>query len=265
MSGDGGSFQFNQGVDEVLGREAKEIPAHIQGMDVLKGKTKGQLADLEAAMRRLGATAEKDEDMTTVTTPPPPDLTAELTPVPDEVAEETRRDMGADEGGGYLDFVEDDQDILNNDDLREAVERRCDPLSLTGLITTGRARQRVPIVPNQFEVVFQTTNGEEDLYIKDRLMGVVGSPLSVQQRYADMNLSLGVVSINGESGPPAYKDDQLDGDGFDARVAWLRRMPVPLLVSLHTNYAWFERRTRKLFAFRGDHQVAADPAGVEQG
>jgi hypothetical protein len=167
--------------------------------------------------------------------------------------------------GGYLDFVGDDQDVLNNDELRESIEARNQPLSLGDLILTGRARQRVPIVPGEFEVVFQTTSGLEDLFVKDQLLGITGTNLSVQQRYADMNLALGLVSLNAETGPDPYREGKLVKELFDARVEWLRGKPVPLLASLHINYAWFETRTRKLFAFRGDKQMATDAAGVEQG
>lgn len=237
-------FQFNQTPEELEGAvEKPKLPEHISKMDVLADATKEQLAGLEKA---LGSAVEGSLPAQKAAAEPPPSP-------PEEARAEMEKDKDReDEPEGYLGFLEEDGDVLLNDELREAIESRCEPLDLQDLVASGRARQVIPIVPGAFEVVFQTTNGEEDLFVKDRLLGMTGSAMSVQQRYADMNLAMGLVSLCGTTPPSAYVGGEISADAFDARVAWLRKLPVPLLASLHINYAWFERRTRKLFSFRGD-------------
>jgi len=126
-------------------------------------------------------------------------------------------------------------------------------MNIDELLATGRCKQTVPVVPDEFEVTYQTVTGEEDLFVKNMLFNEKGSDLYISQKFSLLSLSLGLHSINGNALPPYEKGDSPDEELFKKRYEWVQKLPVPMLISLQVNYYWFDRRTRKLFRFRGDN------------
>ena len=143
------------------------------------------------------------------------------------------------------------KDILNNEEQREIIEKRCPALSLEELITKGFVTQRVPIIPEKFEPTFRSTSAEDDLAIK-RLIMEENKKIEVSDRYlldkfSIMGVVLGVVAINGNPLP-----EYTDKSGFNDELFWkkfnfLTRYPLHMLGSLGVNFYWFDVRVRKLF------------------
>ena len=51
------------------------------------------------------------------------------------------------------------KDIINNEEQRAIIEKRCKPLDITDLIMKGFVTQRVPVIPEKFEPEFQSMTG----------------------------------------------------------------------------------------------------------
>jgi len=219
---------FSKTIEEVTNKSLPMIPTHIQTADFLKPETKAALAGMEMGQK------------------PTADVEAEAPTKAVEVPTTASRDDVDDE----FSFSQEVDNILNNKALREAIEARCKPILLDELISIGRSKQRVPIVPDSFEPVFQTVTGEEDLFIKGLLGKERGSDLYLSQKFSVLNLTMGLYSINGLDLPPYEKDGKLDEDLFKKRFEWVQRLPAQMLISLQVNYYWFDLRTRKLFSFR---------------
>jgi hypothetical protein len=148
------------------------------------------------------------------------------------------------------------KDILNNDEQRDIIEKRCKPLDLTDLILQGYVNQKVPIIPGKFEPEFRSMSGHEDITIK-RLIMKESKSVEVGERYlldkfSQMSVTIGLYALNNNVLP-----DHRDGHGrFDEKMFWekfdiVSSYPFHMLASLGVNYFWFDLRVRKLFV--ADH------------
>jgi hypothetical protein len=138
--------------------------------------------------------------------------------------------------------------IVNNKARREAIEKRCSPMDIADLITTGEIRQRVPIVPGVFEPTYRSTGGNEDLFVKRLLSKATGSEQYLFDLYALMNLATSLYAINNKIMPSHLHPStgEPDEKAFEAKMAMISKMPLALLTDLSTNYVWFGRRVQKL-------------------
>jgi len=144
------------------------------------------------------------------------------------------------------------KDILNNDEQRQLVEERLDPLDLDEYIMTGRVRQTVPIIPGKYEPVFQSYNQEEDLALKRLLVlerkNFTDAPNRYfLDKYSVMGVALGLSRLNRNILP-----DHLDKEGnFDDGMFWKKfnltvKLGFHLVASLAVHFYWFDIRVRKL-------------------
>ena len=144
------------------------------------------------------------------------------------------------------------QDQLNNPEQRKLIEDRLEELSLDELIMKDRCTQKVPIIPDKFEVVFQSMTGEDDLALK-RLLMKESDNVEVTERYlldkfALMALAAGVQKINKNPLPSHLNEKgEFDEDKFWVKFAWVLKRPIHMLASLGCNHTWFEIRVRRLF------------------
>lgn len=144
------------------------------------------------------------------------------------------------------------KDIINNDDQRKIIEARCKPMDVTDILVQGFITQRVPVIPDKFEIEFQSMRGDEDLAIK-RLIMVENKGLEVTERYlldkfSIMGVTIGLRSIN-STVLPSHLDDngKFNEDRFWEKFEKVVRLPFHMLASLGVNYYWFDVRVRKLF------------------
>lgn len=133
-------------------------------------------------------------------------------------------------------------------EMREAIEARCDPLSLEQLLEDGELRQDVPIVRNTLIPTFRTYGAEEDLGIKRMLYGLKSSDVHVDTLFGMYQLTLGLYALN-NSPLPSHLDSEgnFNVELFEEKFKRIRRYPMPLISSLGVNFKWFDERSRRLF------------------
>jgi len=144
------------------------------------------------------------------------------------------------------------KDIINNEEQREIIEKRCVPLDITDLIMRGFVTQRVPVIPGKFEPEFQSMTGGEDLAIKRLVMqeskGVEVSDRYLLDKFSLMAVTIGLRAINGNVIPSHQdKEGRFDEELFWRKFEFVTRYPFHMLASLGVNYFWFDIRVRKLF------------------
>ncbi len=143
------------------------------------------------------------------------------------------------------------KDLLNNDEQREIVEARLEPMDIADMIMRGRVSQRVQVIPNKLEYEFQSMTGQEDLSLK-RLAIKEARSLDISDAYitdkfAMMSACVGLVRVN--TVPlPTHLDEQgnFDDDKFWAKFNFFLKLSFHMIASVGINYFWFDTRARKL-------------------
>lgn len=149
----------------------------------------------------------------------------------------------------FIDAIKEERGKLDRQDIREAVEARCKPLSIAQMIEEGELRQFVPIVRGQFEVIFRTVSGEEDLGMKRELYKERNaSEIYLFDKLNMMQLAAGIYELNGKPFPDHLNERRrFDQKLFQAKFDQVVTMPLPSLAALSINYSWFDQRARSLF------------------
>jgi len=138
--------------------------------------------------------------------------------------------------------------ILNNPNRRKKIEERLGPMNITDIIIYGEIRQDVPIVPDKLIVTYRSVAGEEDLAIKQMMFGESGGDRYLMDKYTIMQLTLALVSINGDE-LPAHLDNKkkFEEEKFLKKFDAVVKFPIQLIADLGLQYLWFDERVRKLF------------------
>ncbi len=145
------------------------------------------------------------------------------------------------------------KDLLNNEDQRQIIESRLEPLSIDDLIVKGYCLQRVPVIPAKFEPTFRSVSAEEDLALKRLIMEDSKSIAQVSDRYlldkfSLMSIACMLHAVNGRVYPT-----HLDGEGnfsddlFMKKFNMILKLPFHMIASIGVNGFWFDVRVRKLF------------------
>jgi len=138
--------------------------------------------------------------------------------------------------------------LLNNPRRRKEIEGRIIPMDITDVILHGEVRQTVPIVPDKLEVNYRSVSAEEDLGVKMLMFGERGGDRYLMDKYTIMQLTLALVSINGEELPTHLNDKKkFDEARFLAKFDKVSGFPVQFIADLGIQYLWFDERVRRLF------------------
>lgn len=139
-------------------------------------------------------------------------------------------------------------DLLSNPERRREIESRCKPMDITDIILHGEVRQDVPIRPGTLTIVYRSVSAEEDLAIKRMMFGETGGDRYVMDKFAIMQLTLGLVSINGEVLPSHLTETKkFDEKLFQSKYDMILKFPIQFLADLGIQYQWFDDRVRSLF------------------
>jgi hypothetical protein len=143
-------------------------------------------------------------------------------------------------------------ELLNDPEQKELIEKRLaqTPIKLKDMFELGEFRQRVPIMPGDFEPEFRTITAEEDIKLK-ALMSKEDEDMSVryiQDKYATLQLICAVRKINDEPLPVHFsnKSGWLQEE-FERKGKIIMRLPIPAIWSLMVHNQWFDERCRKVF------------------
>lgn len=138
--------------------------------------------------------------------------------------------------------------LLNNPKRRKDIEGRLSPMDITDVILHGEVRQTIPIVRDKLNVTYRSVSGDEDLAVKQMMFGESGGDRYLMDKYTIMQLTLALVSINGEDLPTHLNDKKkFDETKFLAKFEKVTRFPVQLIADLGIQYLWFDERVRTLF------------------
>lgn len=144
------------------------------------------------------------------------------------------------------------RDILNNEEQRQIIEARLQPMSVEDLVVQGYCIQKVPIIPGRFWVEFKTLEGETDLALK-RLIMEDSASVEVSERYyydkfGLMSVTAVVHKINDRPyGDFVDAEGNFDDELFRKKFKKILKLPAPMLSSLGVNAFWFDMRVRQLF------------------
>jgi hypothetical protein len=141
--------------------------------------------------------------------------------------------------------------VLNNKKRRKEIESRCAEMDIEDLIMKEEVRQRVPIVPGKFEVIFRSITPEENLFVKKYVTksDTGQSDQYILEKFSLCQLTCAVVSINDK---PLIMGDHLNQNGdidevvFEKKLRILMRKSGYVIADLGLNYSWFDVRVRKL-------------------
>ena len=138
--------------------------------------------------------------------------------------------------------------ILNNKIRRKDIESRCAPMNIEDLILKDEVRQRVPIIPDKFEVEFRSLTSQENLFIKQFIAKeTTTTDMYLLEKLGICQLTCAVVSVNGKALPDHRDSDgQVKNDLFLEKFKRLSKMSGYIVTDLGLNYMWFDLRVRKL-------------------
>lgn len=138
--------------------------------------------------------------------------------------------------------------LLNNPERRKKIESSLAAMEITDIIFHGEIRQTVPIIPDKLEITYRSVSAEEDLAVKQMMFGESGGDRYLMDKYTIMQLTLALVSINGEELPSHLNDKKnFDEAKFMAKFDKVTKFPVQLIADLGIQYLWFDERVRRLF------------------
>ncbi len=143
--------------------------------------------------------------------------------------------------------------ILHSEEEREAIEKRCRPLTIDEIIATGRIQQRIPIIPGKYEVTLQSFDGQIELALKRLVMAEsrsvdVGEQYTLD-KYSFMTLAAGLHKINDKVYPDIFDASGVFSDElFFSKFNQVMKLPLHMLASIGVNQMWFEMRVRKLYS-----------------
>jgi hypothetical protein len=143
--------------------------------------------------------------------------------------------------------------LLNNPDRRKKIEARLSPMEIADLIMYGEIRQDVPILPEKLTVTYRSVAAEEDLEVKRLMFGESGGDRYLMDKYTMMQLTLALVSINGEE-LPTHLDEKrkFNEEKFLKKVEKVEKFPIQFVADLGVQYLWFDERVRRLFIGSSD-------------
>jgi len=139
--------------------------------------------------------------------------------------------------------------LLNNPKRRKEIEARLSKLDITDVLTYGEVRQDVTVRPDgKLVVSYRSVSAEEDLAVKQMMFGETGGDRYLMDKYTIMQLTLALVSINGEE-LPSHLDDRkkFNEEKFLKKFEAVVRFPIQFIADLGVQYLWFDERVRQLF------------------
>jgi len=232
---------------DVLPPEALSDPEYQTGPNTTAASAHPALA-LKYGIIRQGTRFVASADNASWGPPPAPN-----TSIPERVATEIRGPNDFDLASIRELMYE---DILNNPEEQRIVESRLpavDPKAvLRDMIQGKRFRQRVVVVPDVYEPVFEQLPG----YVESELQAIalkdagdlnVAGKSYVLDKYGLWGMFCSLVELRGIDLPSIYDEDRkFSINRFRAKETILFGLPVELLASLSLHYNWFGLRVRKV-------------------
>lgn len=147
-----------------------------------------------------------------------------------------------------------EQDVLNNEDVRKAVEAELTDFDIGACIASGEFTQSVPVTTG-LTVLFRSVTPEETRRLRILLFEMVSKDPGLEyvsdEIYSQMLICASVVRINDNTLPEhrvgAAYTFTFDSAIFTRKFETLSRYPDPMVHALGVHGAWFDNRVRKSF------------------
>jgi hypothetical protein len=237
---------FRPGIGSMYQGNQPGLKAGQANADGYKPRLSDKTRDSMAALAEFHAAAERQQTMAQETAADP------QKPAREQAAAQLEQNVEQDSDlfKELQELVDDPAqwNLLNNPKRRKEIEERLVPMDITDVILHGEVRQTVPIVPEKLEVTYRSVAAEEDLAVKQMMFGESGGDRYLMDKYTIMQLTLALVSINGEELPTHLNDKKkFDETKFLGKFDKVSRFPVQLIADLGIQYLWFDERVRRLF------------------
>jgi hypothetical protein len=265
IKGVGAGFAYNQ----AMARGEVEKPMTLAQARRMEERAEPSL-DLKPTSRAKEILNTMVQSQTPGSPPPPQPDSAPAYPPAQAPAEaptpnqETEADVvAADEAiskenlpeffGNQFDEVDEVRRILLNPARRKEIESRVKPMDIADLILEREVCQTIPVVPGKFWMELRTIQGFENTFCLQKMYGVVGSDMYVQELLNMYKMTCALVSINGSPLPDhrvgvGTGEESVDETRFDHKAKLILGQATPILAEIGVQYDWFIVRVNKLFS-----------------
>lgn len=221
----------------------REEPAAEGYKPTLSDKTKASIEALAAFQAQAQHLQEKEVDPVSTEVKERADAAANLGKVVEKVESDLYADLKRD-----IPTDEDHWNLLTSPKRRKEIEDRLSPMNVTDVIFYGEIRQDVPIIPDKLVVSYRSVSVEEDLSVKQMMYGESGGDRYLMDKYTIMQLTLALVSINGDE-LPTHLDEKkrFNEEKFLRKYEKVSKFAIQFAADLGVQYLWFDERVRRLF------------------
>jgi hypothetical protein len=138
---------------------------------------------------------------------------------------------------------------------RKEIESRCSELDIGDILIKRRVEQKIPIIPNKFEILLRDTSAVEDTYIKNLLAKEYYERTEISQAYiqskmARYKLTLSLLEINGVSlGDIKIKTEpatEAEEKEFKSKLEVISSYPVEIIQDIDLQNYYFKERIKSL-------------------
>lgn len=135
----------------------------------------------------------------------------------------------------------------DNPGVRKTIEDRCTPMDFSDLVLTGRVTQVVPIIPDKFEVGFQSLLASENYWIERNAEKEATTDWGIRSWMGYARLAMSLTTVNGKDMPEVMVDGAIDKTAWKERFDALMNMGEKPVEYLLVNLNWFNARVEQLY------------------
>jgi len=135
----------------------------------------------------------------------------------------------------------------DNPDVRKSIEQRCTEMDFSDLVLTGRVSQTVPIIPNKFEVGFQSLLASENYWIERNAEKEATTDWGIRSWMGYARLAMSITDVNGKDLPKVVSKGVVDEVAWKERFDTVMNMGEKPVEYLLVNLNWFNSRVEQLY------------------
>lgn len=137
--------------------------------------------------------------------------------------------------------------LSDNPDVRQEIESRCTPMDFSDLVLTGRVTQSVPIIPDKFEVGFQSLLASENYWIERNAEKEAATDWGIRSWMGYARLAMSITEVNGSELPSVVTKDGINEEAWKERFQTVMNMGEKPVEYLLVNLNWFSARVEQLY------------------
>lgn len=135
----------------------------------------------------------------------------------------------------------------DNPEVRRHIEAGCTPMDFSDLVLTGRVSQLVPIIPDKFEVGFQSLLASENYWIERNAEKEAATDWGMRSWMGYARLAMSLTEVNGKELPAVVTKTGIDEEAWRERFDTVMNMGEKPVEYLLINLNWFGARVDQLY------------------